>query len=110
MCFCSRVDSGHGIWGKVTKKKGKENLTLVRELVCLVSSSWWAFLCPAFSAVDWSGWVGFEGDFAFLTAFRAGCLMHLFFCHRRFQLLFSVFGARIGVACTLDFIAGGLGI
>ena len=75
----------------------------VRWLACLVSSSWWALLCPAFSAVDWSVWVGFEGNFAFLTAFRAGCLVHFFFCHRLFSTPVSVFLARVDCA---GFICG----
>ena len=61
----------------------------------LVSSAWpcWSFLCPAFSAVNWSAWVWFEWDFTFLTAFRASCLMHFFFGHY-FQLLLYVYGAK----------------
>ena len=30
----------------------------------------------AFSAVYWSAWVWFEGNFAFLSALSANCLVH----------------------------------
>jgi hypothetical protein len=82
--------------------------TVLESLVLagLVSSSWWAFFCPAFSAVNGSVWVRFEGNFAFLSAFRANCLVHFFFGHWLFSTPYFCFWRR-GVFCTLGFIAMG---
>jgi hypothetical protein len=62
-------------------------------LLSLVSS-WWSSFGVAFSAVYWSASVGFEWDFAFLSAFSANCLMHFFSIGDSVQLL-MFFSARI---------------
>jgi len=102
---------GEGEKPKLNEKE-REGLTgwlgWLALIFCLVSSwSCGSFFGPAFSAVNWSGWVGFEGDFAFLTAFRAGCLVHFFLCHDYFSTPWFFF-LRVWVA--LGFICGGLRI
>ena len=53
----------------------------------LISSGWSSF-SVAFSAVYWSGSVGFEWNFTFLAAISADCLVHLSISiHSLFQLL-----------------------
>jgi hypothetical protein len=68
--------------------------------VSLVSSwSCWSSFRPAFSAVNWPVWVGFEWNFTFLTAFRTGCFEHFFPGHY-FSTPCFLYGAKIGF-CTL---------
>jgi hypothetical protein len=50
---------------------------------------------PAFSAVNWPVRVGLEGNFTFLTAFRAYCLVHLSIGHRLFSTPLTVLRAKI---------------
>jgi hypothetical protein len=58
----------------------------------LISSGWSSFRIT-FSAVYWSASVWLEGNFAFLSAITANCLMHLFPVHSTFQLL-MLFSAK----------------
>jgi len=44
----------------------------------------------AVSAVHWPCSVWLEGNFAFLSAVGAGCLVHLFLIHSLFQLLSTI--------------------
>jgi len=53
------------------------------------SGSCEAFLRPAFAAVFGPIWVRFERDFAFLTAFRTGCLAHFLLRNGLFSTPFS---------------------
>ena len=48
-------------------------------------SSWWSSFGVALSAVDWPASVWLEGNFAFLSAVSAGCLVHLFIIHTLFS-------------------------
>jgi len=48
-------------------------------------SSWWSSFAVALSAVDWPASVWLEWNFTFLSAVRAGCLVHFFVIHTLFS-------------------------